>query len=66
MASTLVGILVPQYPVLVRRQVRFAELLVYLLIQKQLLKIMGLRRIEWAILGLKTREERGLQGDSAF
>jgi transposase len=26
----------------------------------------GLRGIEWAILGLKTREERGLQGDSAF
>jgi hypothetical protein len=28
--------------------------------------IKGLRGIEWAILELKTREERGLQGDSAF
>jgi hypothetical protein len=26
----------------------------------------GLRRIEWVILGLKTRQSWGLQGDSAF
>jgi hypothetical protein len=26
----------------------------------------GLRGIEWVIFGLKTREKRGLQGDSAF
>jgi hypothetical protein len=27
---------------------------------------MGLRGIEWVILGLKTRESWGLQGDCAF
>jgi multiple sugar transport system permease protein len=27
---------------------------------------LGLRRIEWVILGLKTRQSWGLQGDSAF
>jgi hypothetical protein len=29
-------------------------------------EIMGLRGIEWVILGLKTRQSWGLQGDSAF
>jgi hypothetical protein len=29
-------------------------------------KISGLRGLEWVILGLKTRQSWGLQGDSAF